>query len=662
MQNFNIMKNKAFSIAEMLITMIIISIVLILSFPIFSKVQSFNCFWNEQDNNIVLQEKTSKDKASIGTNTTRKDTPLLVNYTSGDDTIKHTLAAYKDNQLISGFNFYENAMCLGKLCLANVSNTSSTFNIAFGNLTLQTLSDGYSNIAIGHNSLAKLPKGEKNIAIGSEALSGTFDMNLGPGVTTSQTFSSNIAIGARALKRSNLIPGLIEQNIAIGYEALKDIIGSYNVVIGNNIGLTSTERMEFNTIIGNNICQLGQQLYTISNDVQQSVVMGNNAFNYLQAINDSVLIGCESFNFETTSASNYIKQSVVIGNNICEVPQEKYGEDINIGLQDSILIGNNVVKNLTKSFKHSKIIGCNACSQSEFANASKSNLDYSLFIGPNVACHTSNTSGYPVNDALAIGAYALNNNIFKTENNSHMTSISIGFMAKYNSSAATTKRAGCSIGYKSSYDYCNNASDSNNIYDKGNALIGMAKNLGDADEYISFGNKDRDTEPLLKVYAPWQNSRQNWGGAYWNNWYISGKDCFNVNGTLKIVTNTTTTTSKLKEIFFPTSPIVLANGANVEADNLTVVTLHSKKPVFLNVIDGNFEKSDMRLSGESVLVSSLNLSDRRFKKIFGETKLGLDELRKLKVKSFNFKSDKDKVLHFGLISQDVQKICHGCQE
>lgn len=57
------------------------------------------------------------------------------------------------------------------------------------------------------------------------------------------------------------------------------------------------------------------------------------------------------------------------------------------------------------------------------------------------------------------------------------------------------------------------------------------------------------------------------------------------------------------------------------------------------------------------LTSGVISSDKRLKEVIGETKVGLEELRKVEIKDYKWKDKRDKgILHTGVIAQELQKI------
>lgn len=120
--------------------------------------------------------------------------------------------------------------------------TNSDNNLAVGQNTLTTLSDGTNNTAIGRDALSLCTTGANNTAIGYHALKnmvgGTSNVAIGmDALLTVEDGSNNVAIGDGALKI--LTDGT--NNTAIGHRAGDSSIltGANNILIGYNAQLSA---------------------------------------------------------------------------------------------------------------------------------------------------------------------------------------------------------------------------------------------------------------------------------------------------------------------------------------------------------------------------------------------------------------------------------------
>ena len=166
--------------------------------------------------------------------------------------------------------------------------TTGQQNTAFGNQSLYNNTEGLLNTAIGHTALYSNTTGGNNIAIGNQALYSNTEgsNNIGIGVFSvlnNTTGIKNIGIG-----RNSLSSTTGDGNIAIGFEAGKNITtGDNNVIIGTNTG--STIATSDNNIIisdgsGNNRIQVDSGgnvgIGTTSPSSKLTVVGGTSTFVY----------------------------------------------------------------------------------------------------------------------------------------------------------------------------------------------------------------------------------------------------------------------------------------------------------------------------------------------------------------------------------------------
>ena len=98
-------------------------------------------------------------------------------------------------------------------------NSTGSFEAAFGDNALPSLTSGDGNCAIGESAARDLTMGTSNAAIGNSALRNT------------TTGDHNTAIGVNALFRGSPTTG--SDNIALGYFAGQNIDGNNNIDIGN---------------------------------------------------------------------------------------------------------------------------------------------------------------------------------------------------------------------------------------------------------------------------------------------------------------------------------------------------------------------------------------------------------------------------------------------
>ena len=110
----------------------------------------------------------------------------------------------------------------GNTCMGYNSGTDLTsgdYNTLHGEESGANLTTGYKNVAIGNKALETSTNGFENVVIGWSAL---------PVVPYG---TQNVAVGCKALESGD--DAGIRENVAVGFEALKDLTGTYTQAYGN---------------------------------------------------------------------------------------------------------------------------------------------------------------------------------------------------------------------------------------------------------------------------------------------------------------------------------------------------------------------------------------------------------------------------------------------
>lgn len=98
----------------------------------------------------------------------------------------------------------------------------------------------------------------------------------------------------------------------------------------------------------------------------------------------------------------------------------------------------------------------------------------------------------------------------------------------------------------------------------------------------------------------------------------------------------------------------LAGSANVNHSKKLYIDIERRNDP---LIWGAFDYRQVMINGSLYTTSgALSGSDKKLKNVGKDYNLGLENILKLKIKDFTYKSDKQKRLHHGVIAQDVQKI------
>jgi hypothetical protein len=168
-----------------------------------------------------------------------------------------------------------------------MSNSSGYRNTAIGTSAMW-FNTKWDNVAIGSEALVNNQIGEGNIAMGSYALS------------NDQISSSNTAIGVEALKDLGIIGAEANYNVALGFFFQKsNRTGTRNVSVGS-FSLSGGLAFSDNTAIG---------YFALNNtNGDYNVAVGSGTFNNSKEVSRSVAIG-----FEAGSRDTLASNSVYIG-------------------------------------------------------------------------------------------------------------------------------------------------------------------------------------------------------------------------------------------------------------------------------------------------------------------------------------------------------------
>ena len=239
----NRFKNKAcFTLAEMMVVMLILTIVLAAFAPLMTKRKTVDLSspWRYATNNSdIYYGLGAKQSAMIGQNSKASgdlDSRLIIN--TSDDSQAHILLksskgspygmlyAYQDNLLLGGSG--GSMPSFSTHTQSGLGNTSVGYNAMYKNSCS-------ANTAIGNEALMNNTSGCGNTAVGVSALmntTGNFNTAKGGhGAGNNINGDFNVAVGYDALNA-----GAGSNNIAIGYGACRYVTGSNKICIGKNSG------------------------------------------------------------------------------------------------------------------------------------------------------------------------------------------------------------------------------------------------------------------------------------------------------------------------------------------------------------------------------------------------------------------------------------------
>lgn len=153
----------------------------------------------------------------------------------------------------------------------NIDNTPDNIeardNVAIGYQSMNALKNAQGNTALGLSALSENISGKYNTAIGynaGSALHESYNTYIGAGAGEKASGSRNTAVGYQAgYNNSGSVnvfvganagrTGSGSYNVGIGYDALRSVSGNYNVAIGTG-ALKNLTTGSYNTAIGYNAC------------------------------------------------------------------------------------------------------------------------------------------------------------------------------------------------------------------------------------------------------------------------------------------------------------------------------------------------------------------------------------------------------------------------
>ena len=410
---------NAFTLAEMMVVLLIMSIVLACLAPAMTtkmkaeqNVQTSPWKWVQQGGgrnldayfgngdlqmaHIGQTQRGAADNAKLVINNSDFDNLLL--FKNGDNVLGH-LRINNDGLNLSTEN--NQAITIGHNVDGGFGSVAIGSNI-MTNTNHGAAPSGHHNIALGVNALSSNTFGHRNEAIGWSALSSntTGIENIGVGVSSllsNTTGSSNTVLGTRAgsgntTGSNNVIIGHEANNNAVSDKSNIVVIGSGASGSANNaiaIGAGVTGEGENSVAIGSN-ATAGTETTSLS--YGNAIAIGNNA----RALGeDNIAIGRNAL--FTTSTSN----SVGAGNVAIGAEAMYYHYSINVG---NTAVGYKAMKGSSRSSNYlNTAIGYEALTS---AGTTSSSAGHDTAVG--YQSLYSNTTGF---GNTAVGVYALKNNV-----------------------------------------------------------------------------------------------------------------------------------------------------------------------------------------------------------------------------------------------------------
>ena len=614
----------AFTLAEMMVVLLILSIVLAAMAPVMTTrmkrdndvVGVWNWARNKMDGYFGLDDNQT---AMIGQNAlVEGDNPDLPSrlVIKASATRPNHILFKNDNGVLGRLVFQNNSLVLGTGSVNGTNNiaigvkslfnnTSGSYNSAVGYKALYSNTTGSNNTANGYSAMSENTTGIHNTAVGYMALysNTTGHHNTAIGVSSliySDKASDNTAIGYRALRSKKALESsdgeIIGRNTALGSESLySNTTGAYNTASGYHA-------LYKNETGNNNIATGSDALYS------------NTTGSYNTASGISALYNNTTGSSNTASGYKALYKNTG-SNNTASGYQALYSNETG---------SNNTGSNNTAS-------GYQALYYNEtgFHNtASGSNALYS-----NKEGHYNVATGYQAlysnetgSSNTASGRYAL----YFNKKGSYNTAIGSGACINVKGSYKTC--IGANSGPASDHDWAKSTDSTERIF------IGSQSKFNDAPAVLEVHNSDMSRDVA--------------------------KDNIKVKDTAVVINGN----------------LIVKGGIFAPVNVLGSNNYYATGKGFVGLINGNVDgDSHWRLSGGQLPVSEGSMpkyyenygafkgvngtsdvagyiSDRRLKYVGKEFTSGLDKIRQLKVFNYTFKKDEKKTPHVGVIAQDLQKI------
>ena len=650
-------KFNAFTLAEMMVVMLIMSIVLAAMAPVMTTK-------NKVDNSSPWKySPNNSSDAYFGQGASMR---AMIGQLNGEET---------DN---------------GKLIINNLGSSFSHILFKNGNTILGDLYMSGNNLILGHRNGSSTSLGQNNINIGP---------NNWP--STDITGQSNIIIGDNAM--TNLSTG--SNNIGLGTTLTALTTGTGNVTIGDNSLISVTT--------GNGNIGLGNEANPAITTVSKTIAIGANS---VASSVGAIAIGSSYTASESNSGAENSAiagggNSIAIGSGAISAADTSLGVNggsIAIGWQakanpDADADGNMAVAIGTSA--EAKGTGAVALGTGAMATggsiaigAAQAPGTHSIAMGMYSDYGSRDNDGYTESAgrnsvALGTGAYAAGVSSIAIGNDSYASSnhgIAIGYNAEAKDEAIAIGKdtyisrlnGGIAIGAGAR----SGATDSN-MY--GDYAIAIGKNAkAGSDNGVSIGyNAGSSTKGTNNIAigagacqyvtgsyktcigansGPANNS--DWASDDKERIFIGSKSKFN-NGpaVLEVHNAGGSSFGRNKDSSVVINGNLIVKGGIIttlwrygggDNDNVNLLARSSGQlePEWNDTVSELFKRYADNGHGEFKSFSGNVISDRRLKYVGKESTTGLDKVRQLKVFNFTYKKDTTKTPHVGVIAQDLQKV------
>ena len=518
---------------------------------------------------------------------------------------------------------------IGDNAMTHLSTGSN--NIGLGT-TLTALTTGTGNVTIGDNSLISVTTGDGNIGLGNEA---------NPAITTA---SKTIAIGTNSVASSNGAIA-IGSNLTIN-EAHGAALDAAQARVTNSIAIGNNATSGANNGGGQNSIAIGNQakanstsdsgtsgiaIGAYSNAGGHSVALGISALKDNTTGSDNIAVGTSALKSNTTGSVNTaLGENSLYANTTGEhnisigyaAMQHNDTGSYNIAIGDYALSASNTGSNNiaigreAMYFQTNINTGNTAVGTQAMAGTAKASNYYNTAIGYQ-ALHSAGNSSYSAGHNTAVGAEALYNNITGNYN----TSIGSGACRYVTGSNKTC--IGYNSGPASGSDWAKDIEE--------RIFIGGRSKFNNGPAVLEVHN---DSGTVRNVRAT--------GRGKGDQTYEIKKTGVVVNGNLFV------------------KGMIFFNDGTDDWSNPGTIKYNGKNDGYGAQAYGReiTQNADLIYYSDYAgkVVHQRQDSDRRLKYVGKDNNDGLAKIKQLKVFNYVYKKDTTKTPHVGVIAQDLQKV------
>ena len=648
---------KAFTLAEMMVVMLIMSIILAAMAPVMttrSKADSSSPWrFSPGHLNDAYFGIGGSQIALIGMPTVAEDGSdeadrLIIN-TASDGNCKNHIAFKHDSVTLGRLAFKESNLLLGSG--VNFANLTGNNNISIGLDNLTQLTSGSSNIAIGDNALTSNSSGSNNVGIGttlSSNIEGSNNVAVGDNALASANERWNVAVGSNAYQNgtggSNTIiggdsmsQGSGNNNVAVGTEALRAASGDGNIAIGARANSGANELT--NTIaIGFSNSATGYHAISIGDGAasgEASVAIGNASSSGQAsiAISPNTLQSPQPETQATGFTSIAIGGNAQSGDSSVSIGGDSEGRTNAVAVgsgaraeaDDTVAVGFQAISNNDNAIA----LGNNSRASDNDAiaigNSVTASGESSIAIGSNEGTHTT--------QALADKALAIGDGAYATGENSialgplaearGLNNIAIGTQACEGVTGSNKICIGHHSGPQSNHSWATDSVE--------RIFIGGKSNFNNGPAVLEVHNSNGFATNVLATGSGKGDSRYN----------ISQTGVV-VNGNLFV------------------KGMIFFNDGSDDWNGPSIIKYNGKNDGYGAQAYGReiVEKTDQIYYSDTAgkLLHQRTDSDRRLKYVGKENTSSLDKIRQLKIFNYTLKKDPLKEPHVGVIAQDLQKV------